>query len=115
MQFKSSTCSDINCTFIKSENTPKSKVHNEQTSRSNKLANKKISLYFIVPEKVFNIQEAEKKVNPNVVDLNNTPNDDQLWWNQRNITHIDFSSNVLTEINPEIRNLQDLTVLNVSQ
>lgn len=88
-------------------------IMSKQLSRSNKLTNKKFLFHLIVPEKVFNLQDPVK-VNPNVVDLNNTPNEDDLWWNQRHITHLDCSSNVLTEINPDIGNLLDLTVLNVS-
>lgn len=69
---------------------------------------------FAVPEKVWSLQEREKKANPNVVDLNKKQNDDDLWWNQATLTHLDLSSNVLTEISGKIRNLTDLTVLNVS-
>lgn len=63
---------------------------------------------------MWSLQEREKKANPNVVDLNKKQNDDDLWWNQATLTHLDLSSNVLTEISGKIRNLTDLTVLNVS-
>lgn len=67
-----------------------------------------------VPAKVYNIQEPEK-INPNVFDLDRTQNEDDLWWNQCALKQLDLSSNVLTEISSDIRNLQDLTVLNVSR
>lgn len=67
-----------------------------------------------VPEKVWTLQNVEK-INPDVFDLSKKRNDEDSWWNQALLTHLDLSSNVLTEISSNIRNLMDLTVLNVSQ
>lgn len=67
-----------------------------------------------VPEKVYNIHDEPEKINPNVVDLDKTQNEEDLWWNQCTLKHLDLSSNVLTEISSDIKNLFDLTVLNVS-
>lgn len=60
------------------------------------------------------LQEAEK-INVDAVDLNKKQNEDELWWNQNGLTHLDLSSNVLTEISVGVKNLVDLTVLNVSR
>lgn len=69
---------------------------------------------FAVPEKVWNLKSDEAKISHDVFDLNKKPNDDDAWWSQTGLTHLDLSSNVLTEISNGIRNLLDLTVLNVS-
>ena len=75
--------------------------------------NNRVKIKISVPEKVYNIQEPEK-INPNVVDLDRKSNEDDLWWNQCTLKHLDLSSNVLTEISSDIKNLLDLTVLIVS-
>lgn len=72
-------------------------------------------LCFAVPEKVWNLKDDEAKINPDAFDLNRKSNDDDMWWNQAGLTHLDLSSNVLTEISSDIKNLLDLTVLNVSR
>jgi Leucine-rich repeat (LRR) protein len=71
-------------------------------------------LFFAVPEKVWNLKD-DTKISPDVLDLNRKPNEDDMWWNQAGLTHLDLSSNVLTEISGAIQNLMDLTVLNVSR
>ena len=63
---------------------------------------------------MWNLKDDKIKINPEVLDLNRKSNDDDMWWNQAGLTHLDLSSNVLTEISGEIQNLVDLTVLNVS-
>lgn len=62
---------------------------------------------------MWNLHDVEK-INPDVFDFNKKHNEDDLWWNQAMITHLDLSSNVLTEVSGNIRNLMDLTVVNVS-
>lgn len=69
--------------------------------------------FFSVPEKVYNIQNPEK-INPAALDLNRPLNEDELWWNQCNLKNLDLSSNVIVEVSSDIKNLLDLTVLNVS-
>jgi Leucine-rich repeat (LRR) protein len=64
---------------------------------------------------VWNLKEDEVKINSDVYDLSRKPNEDDMWWNQAGLTHLDLSSNVLTEISGSIKNLLDLTVLNVSE
>lgn len=71
-------------------------------------------LYHLVPERVWNLREAAEKITYDVVDFDQKPKDDELWWNQMSLTHLDLSSNVLTEISTGIGNLTDLSVLNVS-
>lgn len=66
-----------------------------------------------VPQKVYNIQVPEK-INLNVVDLDRKNNEEDVWWNQCTLRHLDLSSNVLTEISSDIKNLLDLSVLIVS-
>lgn len=69
--------------------------------------------FVLVPEKVWCLQDDQEKVKLDV-DLNKTKNEDDLWWNQAGLTHLDLSSNVITEISPNVQNLMELTVLNVS-
>lgn len=71
-------------------------------------------LFHIVPERVWNLREAAEKITYDVMDFDQKPRDDELWWNQTSLTHLDLSSNVLTEISAEISNVTDLSVLNVS-
>jgi Leucine-rich repeat (LRR) protein len=73
-----------------------------------------LSFYRLVPDRVWNLREAAEKITYDVLDFDQKPKDDELWWNQASLTHLDLSSNVLTEISTEISNLTDLSVLNVS-
>lgn len=66
-----------------------------------------------MPEKVWNLQ-GPVKLNSDALNLDRKQNEDEMWWNQLHLTHLDLSSNVLTEISGQISNLMDLTVLNVS-
>lgn len=40
--------------------------------------------------------------------------EEEFWWNRVNLTVLDLSSNSLTTISGDIKNLQDLVTLNVS-
>lgn len=62
---------------------------------------------------MWNLQDHEK-ITADMLDLNKKQNEDDLWWNQAVLTHLDLSSNTITEISSNIRNLADLVVLNVS-
>jgi len=39
--------------------------------------------------------------------------EEDAWWNQNSLTKLDMSSNVLTTISSDIKNLIDLKTLNV--
>lgn len=66
-----------------------------------------------VPEKVWSIEENEE-LNPDAIDLNRKQNESDLWWNKKSITTLDLSSNVLISLSSNIKNLLELTTLNVS-
>lgn len=89
------------------------KIMSSRTMKVKNVINYVILFLFVVPEKVWNIQDVEK-INPEVLNLNKKQNEEDLWWNQAGLTHLDLSSNVLTDISSSIKNLLDLTVLNVS-
>lgn len=40
--------------------------------------------------------------------------EDSEWWNQKSLSNLDLSSNVITSISEEVGLLRDLEVLNVS-
>lgn len=67
----------------------------------------------LVPEKVWQLLEPEK---PIVVTLDALceNDEDELWWNQKELTNLDLSSNSLSSISPKIENLNSLTILSVS-
>lgn len=75
-------------------------------------------LFVPVPEKVWNLSDSEdcdKDAAAAAVryDLDRT-NEEDSWWNQKSLTTLDLSSNTLTSISENVKNLGDLTVLNVS-
>ena len=66
-----------------------------------------------VPDRVWNLSESDENEPRDLrFDLDRNKEDD-LWWNQKSLTNLDLSSNVLTSISSQIGNLMDLTVLNV--
>lgn len=70
--------------------------------------------FIVVPEKVWNLSDSEDCDNKDVrFDLDRS-NEEESWWNQKTLTNLDLSSNSLTCISENVKNLADLTVLNVS-
>lgn len=67
-----------------------------------------------VPEKVWNIHEADKEDIESRHNINGPGEDENAWWNHKTVSNLDLSSNVLQCISPNIQNLADLTVLLVS-
>lgn len=67
----------------------------------------------LVPEKVWHLLEPEKPVEV-TLDALCENEEDELWWNQKELTNLDLSSNSLSSISSKIENLHSLTVLNVS-
>uniref|UniRef100_T1GFI2 Leucine-rich repeat-containing protein 40 n=1 Tax=Megaselia scalaris TaxID=36166 RepID=T1GFI2_MEGSC len=72
------------------------------------LSNKSLAT---IPDKVWHILEPEKPVEVTLDSLCEN-DEDELWWNQKELTNLDLSSNSLTSISPKIQNLYSLTVLN---
>lgn len=74
------------------------------------------AFWSLVPEKVWNIHDAEKEdiESRHTFHSTNTDTDEAAWWNQKALTNLDLSSNILKCISPSIQNLADLTVLLVS-
>lgn len=66
-----------------------------------------------VPEKVWHLLEPEKPIEVTLDSLCENE-EDELWWNQKELANLDLSSNSLSVISPKIENLHSLTVLNVS-
>ncbi|KAH8388453.1 hypothetical protein KR093_006575 [Drosophila rubida] len=63
-----------------------------------------------VPERLYDINDAdEDSKTANLEEL--SLNEDDAWWNQQPLNHLDLSSNALTHISPKIENLSTLTVL----
>lgn len=79
----------------------------------------------IVPDKVFRIHEADEDelgaIDQQMRDstkgssCNNAAEEEEFWWNRVNLTALDLSSNSLTSISGEIKNLVDLLTFNVSR
>lgn len=68
-----------------------------------------------MPNKVWNLHAPEKdEVDVSFDKATDSTKEPYEWWNQKCLTNLDLSSNVLTSISAAIGNLQDLTVLNVS-
>lgn len=76
-----------------------------------------------MPDKVFHIHEADED-ELGAIDLKmrdakkgtsckNNNGDDEFWWNRTNLTVLDLSSNSLTSISGDIKNLLDLLTLTV--
>ncbi|XP_028142541.1 leucine-rich repeat-containing protein 40-like isoform X2 [Diabrotica virgifera virgifera] len=65
-----------------------------------------------VPEKLFSIYELtnENEIN---IDLSRPVKEEEAWWNIKTLTHLDLSSNVLTNLPKQIGMFQDLVVLNL--
>lgn len=71
---------------------------------------------YTVPPKVWNINAPDGELDVAYdTSKSTTKQKPAEWWTQECLTNLDLSSNVLITISPEIGNLQDLTVLNVSQ
>lgn len=68
----------------------------------------------LVPEKVWNIHEADKEDIESRHNIHGPKDEGDAWWNQKTLTNLDLSSNVLQCISPNVQNLGDLTVLLVS-
>lgn len=66
----------------------------------------------VVPEKIWRLYEDEKDSHGDRLDMDKKT-DDEVWWNQKMLTNLDLSSNMLTCISSDLQNLLDLTVLNV--
>lgn len=71
------------------------------------------SYLIVVPEKVWNLSDSEDCDKEVRYDLDRS-NEEESWWNQKTLTNLDLSSNALTCISENVKNLGDLTVLNVS-
>lgn len=69
-------------------------------------------VFFLVPDKVWNIHAPDKDDVDVSYDKASTKETNE-WWTQTCLTNLDLSSNVLTSISSDIANLLDLTVLNV--
>lgn len=71
-----------------------------------------------MPERLFHIHEPdEEDLAATEVKMNKKgrpTEDEQFWWNRVNLTVLDLSSNSLTSLSGEIKNLPDLQTLNVS-
>ncbi|XP_055385144.1 leucine-rich repeat-containing protein 40 [Condylostylus longicornis] len=66
-----------------------------------------------VPDKLWNIAE---EVNPKELEFNldnMEKKEEECWWNQKALTNLDLSSNVLTSISKRVSNLYDLTILDL--
>lgn len=64
-----------------------------------------------VPEKIWRLYEDEKDSHGDQLDMDKS--DKEVWWDQKMLTNLDLSSNMLTCISSDLQNLLDLTVLNV--
>ena len=67
-----------------------------------------------MPDKVWNLHEAEEKIEVNLGIMAKPEEENNSWWHQTVLQHLDLSSNVLINISSEIGNLYDLTILDVS-
>ncbi|KRG01168.1 uncharacterized protein Dmoj_GI24424, isoform D [Drosophila mojavensis] len=63
-----------------------------------------------VPERLFNINEADADTKKRTLEQLSI-NEEDAWWNQVPLNNLDLSSNALTHISPKIENLLTLTVL----
>lgn len=68
-----------------------------------------------MPEKVWNLSDSDDCDKDVRYDLDHTNEEEESWWNQKTLTNLDLSSNALTCISENLKNLADLTVLNVSK
>nr|CAI5840168.1 unnamed protein product [Callosobruchus analis] len=64
-----------------------------------------------VPEKLFSIYEADESTDD--WDFGKPKKEEDAWWNMKPLSHLDLSSNVLTDIPGQIGMFQDLLVLNL--
>ncbi|XP_017968997.1 leucine-rich repeat-containing protein 40 isoform X6 [Drosophila navojoa] len=63
-----------------------------------------------VPERLFDINEADADTKKRTLEQLSI-NEEDAWWNQVPLNNLDLSSNALTHISPKIENLSTLTVL----
>ncbi|KAJ8967536.1 hypothetical protein NQ314_002851 [Rhamnusium bicolor] len=66
-----------------------------------------------VPEKMFTMYELTDENAVNIDFSRTSKEDDEVWWNIKPLTHLDLSSNVLTNIPVQIGMFQDLTILSL--
>lgn len=70
---------------------------------------------FTVPEKVWRLDQLdEAEVHLLEVKMDHDV-DEEKWWEHEPLTWLDLSSNSITKLPPQIKNLVTLTVLNVSK
>lgn len=93
----------------KEDNNELSKVLIEQARKSGVLNLSGRSLLNI-PEKIWNLNEPDEQI-----DLSFVPNEkeEDAWWNQKVLTNLDLSSNVIIEIPSDLGKLYALTILDL--